>query len=147
MLAQVTAIVSALAASAAARPSPEATARRTTPVTLPALSWGACFAHKNCWNVLGDTNYIEGLPGFAVSCSGSFNDNNELVGAWNLCSGFPRNATVEGQLLGPGGDFLASVRHNVTQNGKTTVVIASGPGAPFGEGQFEFTVQSVETVV
>ncbi len=46
----------------------------------------------------------------------------------------------------PGGNFLASVRHNVTRNGKTAVVIASRPGAPYGVSQFEHTVQSVEIV-
>ncbi|KAI0405752.1 hypothetical protein F4802DRAFT_561879 [Xylaria palmicola] len=164
MRAQITALVSALAASVAAHPTaPEVTARQTTSTQLPALSWSANFATKDWsspyspgpngyiqwtahWDVFANTGYVAGLPGFAVTCSGSFNDNNELVGAWTLCSGYPGSATVEGQLLGPDGNFLANVRHNVTQNGKTTVVIASGPGAPVGDSQFELTVQSVETV-
>ncbi|KAI0809597.1 hypothetical protein GGR55DRAFT_695961 [Xylaria sp. FL0064] len=155
MRAQITTLISALAASVAAHPAaPEIRARQTTSAKLPALSWSSPYSPgpdgyikwTAQWDTFANTDYVPGLPGFAVTCSGSFDDNNELVGAWTLCSGFPGDATVEGQLLGPDGDFLASIRHNITQNGKTTVVIASGPGAPPGDSQFELTVQSVETI-
>ncbi|KAI1271310.1 hypothetical protein F5Y07DRAFT_404520 [Xylaria sp. FL0933] len=164
MRARTTILISALAASVAAHPAaPEIRARQATPAKLPALSWSASFALENWsspyspgpdgyirwtaqWDTFANTDYVPGIPGFAVTCSGSFDDNDELVGAWTLCSGFPGDGTVEGQLLGPDGDFLASIRHNVTQNGKTTVVIASGPGASPGDSQFELTVQSVETI-
>ncbi|KAJ2974383.1 hypothetical protein NUW58_g8674 [Xylaria curta] len=160
MRAQFTALVSALVASVAAHPTaPEVTARQATPSKLPVLSFSSSFGIKDWqspynpgpngyiqytarWDVFANTEYVPGLPGFAATCSGTFNNNNPLVGAWTLCSGFPGNATIEGQLIGPDGGFLTSVRHNVTQNGKTTVVIASGRG---GASQFELTVQSVET--
>ncbi|KAI8622848.1 hypothetical protein F5Y19DRAFT_460844 [Xylariaceae sp. FL1651] len=162
MRAQISTVTSALVASVVAHPTLNAIARKTATTTWKALSWSTDFALENwaspyyegpdgyikwtaTWDVFADTGYIAGLPGFAVQCSGSFNDNNGLVGAWTLCSGFPGDATVEGQLLGPDGNFLANVRHNVTQNGKTTVVIGSGPGAPSGSGNFEFTIQSAET--
>ncbi|KAI0528399.1 hypothetical protein GGR58DRAFT_509407 [Xylaria digitata] len=94
------------------------------------------------WNVFVNSDYIPGLPGFAVS----FNDNNKSFGNWTLCSGFPGNATIEGQLISPDGTFHANVRHNVTQGGKTTVVVATGIGPPYGESNFEITVVSVETI-
>ncbi|KAF2965537.1 hypothetical protein GQX73_g8062 [Xylaria multiplex] len=164
MLAQVTALVSALAASVMAQPAAsKITARQTTPAVLPALSWSTYFANKNWlnsyirgpdgyvqwtahWNVFANSDYVPGLPGFAVSCSGQFNDNNASVGNWTLCTGFPGNATIEGQLISPDGKFNANIRHNVTQDGKTTVVLASGYGPPYGESIFEITVVSVETI-
>ncbi|KAI0854724.1 hypothetical protein F4860DRAFT_522525 [Xylaria cubensis] len=160
MRAQICALVSALAVSVAGHPtSPEITARQAPPIELPVLSWSLSLGTIDWqspyspgpngyirwtanWDVFANTDYVPGLPGFAVTCSGSFNDNNKSVGAWTLCSGFPGNATVEGQLTGESG-FLATVRHNVTQNGKTTVTIASGSG---GASQFKLTVQSVNTV-
>ncbi|KAI1427271.1 hypothetical protein F5Y12DRAFT_738212 [Xylaria sp. FL1777] len=162
MRAQITTLVSALAASVAAHPTAPGITARQTPTTLTALSWSINFGTINWsspyyegpdgyiewtahWDAFANSDYIAGLPGFAVECSGMFDDKIPLEGAWTLCSGNTGAATIEGQLTGPDGNFLASIRHNVTQNGKTTVVIASGPGAGIGGTQFELTVQSVET--
>ncbi|KAI0966054.1 hypothetical protein F4678DRAFT_305144 [Xylaria arbuscula] len=162
-LVTVLAGISTLSASVAGHPA--TTAARQTGATLPALSWSTSFATENWsspytegpdgyiqwtahWDVFANTGYVDGLPGFAVSCSGQFDDNNPLAGAWTLCTGFPGDsATVEGQLTGPGGNFLAAIRHNVTlEDGKTTIVTATGDGFSSDTGSFEFTVQSVETI-
>ncbi|RWA08105.1 hypothetical protein EKO27_g7012 [Xylaria grammica] len=163
MRTQIIAVASALAASVAAHSAvPEITARQTVPdVKLPVLSWQLHVGIVNwsspygpgpygysvfdaTWAVFAPADYISGLPGFAVTCSGEFFTNNSAVGDWTLCSGFPGSATVEGQLTGASGS-LASVRHNVTQDEKTTVVVASGrPGS--GPPYFEIAVQSVTTV-
>ncbi|KAJ8119375.1 hypothetical protein ONZ43_g3659 [Nemania bipapillata] len=163
MLAQIATLVSALAASVAAHPAAtEIATRQTITDTAKGLSWGAYFANKNWqssyirgpdgyvqwtghWDAFANSDYVSGLPGFAVSCSATFNDNNAAVGAWSLCSGFPGNATVEAQFIEPGFNWLASIRHNVTKDGKTTVVISSGD-PPVGGSLFEHTVQSVEIV-
>ncbi|KAI3325219.1 hypothetical protein HD806DRAFT_492348 [Xylariaceae sp. AK1471] len=163
MRAQVVYALSAFAASVAALPTAsEALSRQTTAATWTGLSWSANFATidwptpygpgpngyiewSGTWDIFANNGYVTGLPGFAATCSGSFADNNPLVGAWTLCHGSTGSSTVEGQLLGPDGGFQINVRQNVTVDGTTTVVTGSGEAPPYGSSDFTLSVGSVET--
>ncbi|KAI1202821.1 hypothetical protein F5X97DRAFT_190376 [Nemania serpens] len=153
--------VSAFAASAAALPTAsDVSPRQDAPATWTGLSWSASFGTidwespyyegpngfirwTGSWNIFANSGYVTGLPGFAVSCTGQFDDKTPLVGAWTLCHGSATGSTVEGQLLGPDGGFQINVRQNVTVNGKTTVVIGTGEAPEYGTSDFTLSVAGV----